>query len=470
MGILTLPLTSYRLPSPQAATPRLINCYPEAQYKASSKGPFLLRRAPGIASWVTAGSGPIRGAIIHAGTLIVVSGTSVYSIASDGTVSSAFTGSVPGGERVRMSTNGTNFVIVRPSTNLAYYNSAATTISQITDATFVGWGAADVDYLDGYFVFRRPDSQQFFNSGLNALTFNALDIATAEGAPDNLKGLIVDHRELFLPGTSSSEIWYNAALSPGSPFAQSPNGLIELGLGASYSLGKQDNSIIYLANDKTFRRLQGITPQRVSQHGIEGVVQRLSMTDDCFALPYSQEGHLFVAFTFPFAGRTLVYDATTTEWHERESLGYDRWRANVIIDAYNMTLVGDSESGKVGILDPDTHEDFGEAQRVEFTFASVYSEGNRASHRRFELGVNTGYGLLTGQGQNPLATLKISDDGGETFRAMPTKSLGLRGHYQARCSWWRLGSSRDRVYRVEVSDPVDVFVLNATLEGSGMRL
>jgi hypothetical protein len=369
-----------------------------------------------------------------------------------------------------MATNGTNFVIVRPENGFGYYNSASTTISQIVDSTFTGWGAADVDYLDGYFVFRRPDSQQFFNSGLNALTFNALDIATAEGAPDNLKGLIVDHRELFLPGERSSELWYNATLSPGSPFSRSPNGLIELGLGASYSLGKQDNSVMYLASDLTFRRLQGITPQRVSNHGIEGVTQRLSLTSDCFALSYSQEGHLFVAFTFPFAGRTLVYDATTTEWHERESLGYGRWRPNVLIEAYGKTLACDSESGKVGILDPDTHEEWGEPQRVSFTFASVYAEGNRASHRRFELGVNTGYGLLAGQGSDPLATLYLSDDGGETFRAMPTRSLGLRGKYQSRVVWWRLGSSRDRVYRVDITDPIPVFVVNAALEGQGMRL
>lgn len=465
---LPLPISSYRLASPQASSARLRNCYVEQAQTNNPKGPYLLRRAPGIRDWADAGAGPIRGAVIMDGVLYVVSGTAVYSINSQGE-ETLLTGSVPGGERVRMETNGSSFVIVRPFNNTAY-SSDGSTVTQITDVTFAGWGAADVSFIDGYLVFRRPGTAQFFNSGLNALTFSGLDIATAEGAPDNLVGLIVDHRELFLPGETTCEIWYNAANPTGSPFSRSPSGLIEIGCGAGASVGKQDNSVLFLANDKTVRRLNGVVPTRISQHGIEGVIQRLGVISDAFALTYSQEGHLFYALTFPNAGRTIVYDAATREWHERDSLGYGRWRPNVIINAYGYQLAGDSESGKIGILDPDTHEEWGEPQRVEFTFQSVYADGGRASHRRFELSVNSGHGLLVGQGSDPLATLKMSDDGGETFRAMPLKSLGLRGKYSSRVVWWRLGSSRDRVYKVEITDPIPLFVINAKIEGTALRL
>src|SRR5690606_7719900 len=122
---------------------------------------------------------------------------------------------------------------------------------------------------DGYFVFRRPDSQMIFNSGLNAVTFNALDFKSAEGAPDNLNGLIVDHRELFLPGIETSELFYNAKNPTGSPFSRTPNGLLEIGSAAPYGLAKQDNAVFWLASDLSVRRLNGPTPVRVSQHGIE---------------------------------------------------------------------------------------------------------------------------------------------------------------------------------------------------------
>lgn len=465
---LPLPIASYRLPSPSASSARLVNCFIEPAPKDSPKGRAILRRAPGIRSWITVGTGPIRGAVVMAGLLYVLSGSELWAVQSNGTTTQ-ITGTVPGSERVRISTNGFDLFIVRPFDNSGYVSDGIT-VTQELDATFTGWGAADVDFIDGFLVFRRPNSQQFFNSGLNAVTFNGLDIASAEGAPDNLNGMIVDHREIFLTGETSSEIWYNAGQSPGSPFARSPNGLLEIGSGASYSLAKQDNTAWWLANDLTFRKLNGLTPQRVSQFGIDAVVERLSKTDDCFALPYRQEGHEFIAWTFPFAGRTLVFDASTGEWHERESLGYSRWRPNVIIGVYGKQIAGDSESGQLGYIDPDTHEEWGEPQRVVWTHQSVYAENNLASHRRYELVLNSGHGVTVGQGQNPLATLKVSDDGGETFRTLPTRSLGKLGHYRVRVPWWNLGSSRDRVYSVEITDPVPLYVIDTQIMVEGGRL
>lgn len=465
---LPLPIASYKLPSPAASSSRLINCYAEPAPKDSPKGRAILRRAPGIRDWCeVSGDVSVRGGTVMGGVLYAVIGTSVYSIDQDG-VETALTGTVPGSERVRVATNGTTFVIVRPTDNTGYSCDGAT-VSQIVDGTFTGWGAADVDTLDGYYVFRRPSSQQFFNSGINALTFSALDFTSADGKPDNLAGLIADHRELFLPGTESYELWYNAARSPGSPFARSPSGFGEIGCGASYSLGKQDNSVFWLANDKTFRALRGASPEKVSQFGVDAAVERLSRIDDCFALPYTLEGHPQIAFTFPFANRTMVYDCATKEWHDRESLGIGRWRANCVFQAYGYTLVGDSESGNIGILDPTTHEEWGDPQRVEWMYQAVYAERNRASHRRFELVLNTGDGVTTGQGQNPLATLKVSDDGGKTFRAFPTRSLGAIGKYKTRAQWWNLGSSRERVYKVEVTDPVPLYVADTQIEADGAR-
>lgn len=464
---LPLPIATYRLPSPAASSARLVNVYAE-QAPVGAKGPVILRRAPGIRSWTEVGDGPIRGMTVMGGVLYVLSGEEFYSIASNGTATQV-TGTVPGAERVRIANNGTDIVIVRPDDNTAF-ESDGSTVTQITDPVYADWGATDVDYLDGYLVFSRPDSHQFFNTGLNEVTFSALDVTSADGKPDNLLGLVVDHREIFLPGTESCELWYNAANQTGSPFSRSPNGVLEIGCGAAYSPAKSDNAINWLANDKTVRRLNGVTPVRISQHGVEAAIERMSVTSDAFGMSYSQEGHLFYVLTFPNAGRTFVYDSTTKEWHERESLGYNRWRVNCIVEAYGKQIVGDSESGKVGILDSDTHEEWGEPQRVAWTYQSIYAERNRASHIRFEIAFNAGHGVTVGQGENPLATLKVSDDGGNTWRARPTRSLGRIGKYEARAVWWNNGSSRDRVYQVEITDPVPLFVFDTQVEVEGGRL
>lgn len=460
-----LPIATYELPTPQAGCQRLLNCFiEEAQ---TGKQRTLLRRSCGIASFGEVTGSSVRGLDVMNGVLYAVVGTGLYSIDENGD-ETQITGTIPGSTRVRMKNNGTDMIINLPD-GTAYQTDGVTNVTEIVDSTFTGWLGCDVDYLDSYFVFRRPGTEQFFNTGPAEISFDALDITAADGAPDDVVGLIVNNRELILAGENTVERWYNAANQPpGSPFSRSPSGFHEIGCAAGATLCSQDNSPFMLASDKTFRRLDS-NWQRVSQHGIEAVINRLSAISDGFAIPFTQEGHLCVAFTFPSAARTLVFDATTQQWHERDSLGHGAWRVNCIANVYGKQIVGDSLSGKLGYLDSDTFEEWGEPQRVSWTYQSIYADRNRASHRRFELVVAAGQGLVTGQGSNPLATLKASDNGGETFVSRPVRSLGVRGNYEARAVWWNLGTSPNRVYKVDVTDPIPLFAIDTQIEAEGAR-
>jgi hypothetical protein len=379
---------------------------------------------------------------------------------------------ISGAGPVRVAANGTDLVIA-PGNGQAF-SCDGTTVVQITDPDFLaGGGGADPVYLDGYINFRRPGTRSFFNSGIEDLTFNALDIGSANGTTGDLVGQIVNNRELVLVKERSTELWYNAANAIGTPFSRSPDGFKELGCAAAASLCVQDNAPVMLAGDGTFVRLQGVW-NRISQHGIESVLQRLAVRSDCLALPYTQEGHKFVAFNFASDGRTLVVDFSTGEWHERESMtaagvSLGAWRVQAIIEAYGKTIVGDRVSGQIGILDPDTHEEFGDPQVMSWTYAPVYAAGLRASHRRIEFGFTAGQGTATGQGENPLFTMFVSDDGGNTFRARPTKELGRLGDYQKTLAYDNCGESKNRVYRGQLSDPVRMFVLDTQLDVEGAR-
>lgn len=427
-----------------------------------------MRRAPGIREFVDLTDGDsdtVRGLKLFGDLAFALVGDTLSSISANGTT--ATIGTVPGSERVRIETNGTDLVIWRPFDN-SLWVSDGVTVAQDTDPMLTD-GIASPAFLDGYIVGRRPNTADFFNSGLNAITWNGLDIASAEAQPGNLLGLIQDHRELILAKAESIELWYNAGNSPGSPFSRSPNGFMALGTAAGESMLAQDNSPFWICNDQTVRRLSGTTGERVSQHGIEAVLGGIQLTD-AYAVRYFLQGHLFIAWVFPFAARTIVYDCTTQQWHERDSLGFGAWRVSHIIEAFGGQLVGDRVSGKVGFLDGDTFDEFGEPQRVRWTYQSVYAEGERAQHNRLSLGLNVGNGLTTGQGSNPLATLKISDDGGNVFRTHTTRSLGAQGQYQKTVDWWKLGQSRDRVYSIDVTDPVQLFVFATQLYATGARL
>lgn len=467
MGSIGLPVASYTLPSPSASSSRLLNCFFEQAPPQTMKSQTMLRRAPGIRSWVDAQDGEsdtVRGAIEFQGTLYAQVGERFVSISQNGTITSI--GTVPGGERVRISSNGEDMVIWRPFDNTLYGSDGAT-VAQLTDP-MLSAGAASPDFLDGYIVLRRPDTDQFFNTGLNALTFNGLDIASAEGKPGAIVGLRVDNREIIALKAKSAELWYNAGNSPGSPFSRSPSGFLNIGTCAGESIASQDNSPFWLANDLTARRLNAATPERVSQHGIEAILAN-STVSDAYAVPYFMHGHLFVAWILPFAGRTIVYDCTTQQWHERDSLTYGAWRVSDIVQCYGTQVVCDRVSGKLGILDANTFDEFGEAQRVSWSYQPVYAEGRLAVHNSLELMPTVGKGTAIGQGQNPLATLKISDDGGNVYRTHTTISLGELGQYKTRVKWPKLGSSNNRGYRIDVSDPVELFAFDTQLDVVGAR-
>lgn len=473
MSMLLLPLGSYRLPLPAASCRMLVNSFAEMAAPDRPRGqPIVLRRAPGIAAWGDTEETECRGAVVHAGTLYVCAGDQVFSVSSTGAVTPLTGDPITGNGPVRMTSNGQAFVIC-PG-NGEGFSSDGSTVSQITDPTFTdGAGAADPVFVDGYLVFRRMAESFLFHTEADSLVFDGTFFTDVDGAPDRLVGLLASNREVIAAGADTVERYYNAGTPEGSVFARSPGGFHEIGCAAGGSLCQQDNAPFMLASDRTFRRL-GAAWDQVSHPGIDGAVHRFGQVSDCYALTYRQEGHHFVAWTFPNAGRTLVLDLNTGEWHERESridtVSIGRWRPAFIIDAYGKQIVGDSQSGKLGILDPDTHEEWGEPQVCSQVFQPVYAEGRSVTHRCFELGIAAGQGTSTGQGANPLCTLHVSDDGGNTFRAKPTRELGKIGEYRRRVRWFALGASRQRVYKVEFSDPVPVMVLDAQVDAEGGRV
>ncbi len=67
---------------------------------------------------------------------------------------------------------------------------------------------------------------------------------------------------------------------------------------------------------------------------------------------------------------------------------------------------------------------------------------------------------------DPKAILRWSDDGGFTWSNDHYASLGKTGQYKNRAIWRRLGQARDRIFEVEVTDPVIRNVISANLNAS----
>ena len=396
------------------------------------------------------------------GYLFVVTGTELYRLDSSASVLSM--GTIPGTGWVSMDHNIDTLVIVAEPN--AYTCDPATfgSVAQITDVDFTGRGAKYVRFVDNYLLFMEPNSGRFFGADVGSATsYDALDFATAEAAPDDLVGMEVDHRQVILLGEETGEIWENTGAA-GFPFERSINGFFEIGCSNGDTVAKMDNSVLWVANDYTVRKLQGVTPQRISTHAVEQFLTTVDLSTGK-AYSYSQDGHFFYVLTFSTG--CWVYDATSNEWHERSSYPYSYYTWKCHAAAHGRQYVGDFASDAIGYFDPETYTEVSSTQRMEWTYQPIYAENRRAFHNRLEVVMEVGVGLTTGQGSTPEMMMAYSDDGGQTWTNLPNKSIGPIGAYGVRVAWTALGSARQRVYRGAISDPVKVVISDTVIDVTG---
>jgi len=390
---------SYVARSINAADNRMVNLFAEAVPEGSGgKEAGFLLRCPGLRLLATVGDGPIRGLWVTNGVAYVVSGSEFYSLNTSWVAT--LIGTVSGTGPVSMADNGTQiFIACNP---LSYiYNVSTLVFAQITDVDFPGAGS--VGYLDGYFVFNEPDSQKFWvTSLLDGTSVDPLDFASAEGYPDNVIALIVDHREIFLFGTTSVEVWYDAG-TPDFPLARIQGAFMEVGCEAAYSVAKLDNSVFWLGSDARGRgivyRANGYTPARVSTNAVEYAIQSYGSISDAIGYTYQQDGHPFYVLIFPSAEATWVYDVSTQLWHERagfENGQFVRHRSNCQTSFNDEIVIGDYEDGRLYAFDLDVYADDDQIQKWLRSWRALPTGQNnlkRTAHHSLQLDAETGVGL-----------------------------------------------------------------------------
>jgi hypothetical protein len=193
---------------------------------------------------------------------------------------------------------------------------------------------------------------------------------------------------------------------------------------------------------------------------------------DALGYTYQQDGHSFYVLIFPTANTTWVYDVSTGVWHERAgwSAGqFTRHRSNCQMSYNGEIVVGDYENGNIYAFDLDVYADNGAIQRWLRSWRALPTGQNdlkRTAHHSLQLDCETGKGLILGQGSDPQAMLRWSDDGGHTWSNEHWKSMGKIGEYGYRTIWRRLGMTlkiRDRVYEVSGTDPIKIAIMGAEL-------
>lgn len=380
------------------ASQQCVNLYPVRSEVSNEIS--ALYGTPGLRKLTTLpNTGGCRGGWMpSSGRAIVVQGDKVYRV--DGAynyVQCAGTLLTNTGY-VSISDNGTIAVLV-DGANGYTLDLQTSVITRIISDGF--YGADRVGFISGVFVFNKPDTQVFYWSDLYSSNTDPLNFASAEGSPDLLVSLLVDHQEVWLFGTTSTEVATYTG-DADQAIQRMGGAFIEHGCAAKHSPAKLDNTVFWLGQDSngngTVWRANGYTPSRISTHAIEYALQSYAQISDAIAYTYQQDGHAFYVLSFPLANKTWCYDVSMGAWHERAYRNtttgdFERHRSQFMIFLGGQHVVGDWEDGRLYHLDPDCYTDDGDPLVALRAAAVVSNQPNRLFHQCLTVQVESGVGL-----------------------------------------------------------------------------
>jgi hypothetical protein len=377
-------------------------------------------------------------------------------------------------------TGGTGTYTINNSLTIGSETMYALNFTVIPNSDGAFTGGNTVDIVDNYFVYNKPTSQQWAASSTLSPLTPALSFSSKDGAPDNLVSLIVDHREVYLLGEASSEVWVDVGSYP-FPFQRIPGTSTQHGIAAKFSMSRVGNSFAYVSRnvrgEAQIMMMNGYIPQRISTHAVEQTLLN-QYIDDAIAWTYQQEGHECYVVTFPTIDLTWVYDVSTQMWHkwlwvDNQNV-YHRHRGNCSSLFQGKVYVGDYQNGQIYLLDPTNYTDNGDEIRRVRRAPHIVTDLQREYLEELQIQFQPGIGLtgittpLNNEvvGADPQAMLRWSNDGGSTWSNEHWVTIGKIGKYKNRAIWRRLGWARDRVFEVVVTDPVNAVIISANLKAS----
>ncbi len=357
---------------------------------------------------------------------------------------------------------GRNYIMIVDGTNGYSYNG--TTFSQISDADFPN-GATHVVYMDGFFIVNDPSTDNFYISALEDPTsWNSLDFESASVSPDSALALAATESILWIIGDETAQPFYNSG-NTDFPYEVYLTSVQEVGILGVYSIAESDDGIFFLATTPEggifVYRLVGTDGSVVTGEEQESQIVNLNNPSNCVGFIYKQAGKSFYVLQFLDDDLTLVYNIRAAVWEDRQASDGGQWRAGGHGVINNKNIIGDIVSGNIYELSLTTYTD-GPNPLIRKRRTQIIHQDNRAiDYHELVIDFEPGQGLITGQGSDPQCKMRYSNDGGYTWSSTLTAPIGKIGEYGRRCRFPRLGSGRNRVWEIWVSDPVPVVIKGA---------
>lgn len=448
-----------------------INFYLERMESPGAASRVILCPTPGVTELSEASSGTGRAHIFINGREFAVIGASFVEIGSTGTQTVRGTVTLDSNPATISSNGDAGGELFITSGGNGYLYTLST--NTLTAIAFLSGKATMGGHLDGFFLALDADTSIVYHSDLlDGATWAADQFFQRSSSPDRTVAMAVAGQYIWLQGSQTSEVWYDAGTSP-LPFAKHPSGNIQYGTAAPFSVRVMGKELAWLAAtaDGTVAavRASGFNPEVISNHAVQHAINEYATIDDAVGDSYADKGHTFYVLSFPRQQTSWAWDATTRQWAKRGA-----WLAEEGRYTYQRSRYHAFAFGEHRMLDANT----GSVYRMTQTVATdvddrpirrlrrspgITNENARVYYPGFELHLDRGQGLVTGQGSDPQAMLRLSNDYGKTWTPEQWRSGGAIGEYFKRLRWDRCGSGRGRVFEVVMSDPIPWRIVGAFL-------
>lgn len=457
---------SYTSQSLLADAEMTMNWYPEQIESPYGKARMVMYPTPGFSNFATTSTlGGRAMATMNGRTFAIMGGSfgEVFSTQSFTPYGSVNQDSNPG-QIVFNGAIGNQALVV--SGGSAYsVNLTTNTLSPVTVGAAPA--ATQAGMLDGFGVVFDGTTGRIWVSNINDFTtWNATQFLARTDAPDSWKAMIVVPPDIWLIGSLSGCILYDAGTFP-FPFALRTGLNFKYGIVAPFSLASSGYSVMWLSQNQDGAgivvRTRGYAPQRVSTYAVETAIASYARNftiSDAEGFIYQDQGHTFYVLQFPTANATWVFDMDLNQWHQRGYWNaalnrYDAWRPRVHTFAYGQHLTVDRTTPTIATMDVNFPTELdGSAIRRLRRAPGIFQEQRQTLIRRLDVYLESGSSLQTGQGSNALVQWRTSDDGGRTWGNERQVPIGLTGQYQALVRMYGMGIPRDRINEMVVSDPL----------------
>jgi hypothetical protein len=310
----------------------------------------------------------------------------------------------------------------------------------------------------------------FISDLLDFTTWDPTQYIQNSISSDNWVAMKVANRYIYLWGSNTGQIWYDAGSFP-IPFEPHPSGLMQYGCAAPFSPEIVGGGVCWLSSTANGQgaviRTGGFTPEIISTYATHYAFDTYTNLADAIGDSYEDSGHTFYLLTFVQDAATWAWDSQLNVWHNRgtwdpNTFEYEPWRPLFHAFAFGEHRILDVQGAGLYRMSIDLQYDVEDRKIRRIRRAPALMNENRLSFfSQFELDIEPGLGTASGQGSDPRIMMRYSNDGGKTWSNEIDAGGGAQGEYGTRAIWNRCGAGRKRVFEVSVTDPIPWRVLNA---------